>query len=1052
MKWSMPRGAWRNALLLTVALGCVAVRAEMLEALKVPEGFVVERVAGPPLSSYPMFMALDERGRMYIAESSGLDLSGKEMVEAPGCVILRLEDSDDDGVYDEKVVFADQLSLPMGVLWHDGALYVASPPDFVRLEDRDGDGVAEQRKVLVTGWNIFNTASLHGPFLGPDGYLYLTHGRHGYDITTKEGVHLKGPASHIWRCRPDGSALERFCGGGFDNPVELVFTEGGEMLGTMTYFTDPKNGQRDALMHWVEGGVYPKPHESNADLIRTGELMPTMTKFSRIAPSGLARLSGVGFGADAAGDLVSAQFNPSRVQRHKLLREGATFRTEDSDFLTSSDANFHPTDVLEDMDGSLLVSDTGAWYVDACPISRVARPEIRGGIYRVRRADQPWRTGQRDAMRVLPEAPVDALVEALADPRPLVHETAREMLVKRGPKAADALAAILNADAGDARQLSGAVWAYGRIAPVQDAAPLFAALRSNAPEVRLAAARMLGLRTDAGAGAALIAALGDADLAVRREAATSLGRLQADAATPPLLAAAAQNEDRFLEHALIFALIRLNDPAALAHALEDGEPFARKAALIALDQLGSPALVARHAVALLDAPQPALRQAALWVASHHTNWSREVLSFVEQKISADAATPEADAALKQILLAYSAEADAQALVGRLATEALPEARRALLLEVMSETRVETLPAVWLDALTALLESGDAARQWAALRVIRTRGLEGFDPRLKALAGADDVETELRLAALATQLARHPALDDAQFDLVVAQLDTARPPAVRQPASEIIAKAKLSRKQQLQLAENALPKADALTFVPLLDALAQGGDPQVGATLVAALGARAEGAPGLSLDRLDTLLAGFPDAVRAAAAPLRAQAEAAEASRLARLTALAPKLGTGDVGRGRRLFFSERAACYTCHAIGEEGGHLGPDLTTIGIVRSGLDLLEAVVFPSASQVPGYENFRFEVKDAEFGGTQIVEGVLGGDEAAGILIKTGVDATLRVPRADLVSMTPHTLSKMPENLDATLAEGELLDLIAFLQSLNNESWLLPEQRDAPQGDGH
>ena len=55
------------------------------------------------------------------------------------------------------------------------------------------------------------------------------------------------------------------------------------------------------------------------------------------------------------------------------------------DFLTSRDPDFHPTDVIEDADGSLLVLDTGAWFIHGCPISRVAKPEIKGAIYRIRR-------------------------------------------------------------------------------------------------------------------------------------------------------------------------------------------------------------------------------------------------------------------------------------------------------------------------------------------------------------------------------------------------------------------------------------------------------------------------------------------------------------------------------------------------------------------------------------------------------------------------------------------------------------------------------------------
>ena len=178
-------------------------------------------------------------------------------------------------------------------------------------------------------------------------------------------------------------------GGGFDNPVEVVFTPAGETIGTMTYFKDPENGERDALLHFVEGGVYPKWYSVVSEFKRTGDLMPVMTKFARIAPAGLLRYRSPAFGSDYEGNLFSAQFNPHRVQRHVVHREGATFRTEDSDFLTSSDPDFHPTDVMEDADGSLIVFDTGAWFIHGCPISRVAKPEIKGGIYRISKVGGP---------------------------------------------------------------------------------------------------------------------------------------------------------------------------------------------------------------------------------------------------------------------------------------------------------------------------------------------------------------------------------------------------------------------------------------------------------------------------------------------------------------------------------------------------------------------------------------------------------------------------------------------------------------------------------------
>jgi hypothetical protein len=87
----------------------------------------------------------------------------------------------------------------------------------------------------------------------------MTNAIMGFDVTSKEGKKLKGGTARIWRVRPDGSDLEWISAGGMNNPVELTFTEAAEPIGTETYFTDPKAGERDALVYWTEGGVYPKP-------------------------------------------------------------------------------------------------------------------------------------------------------------------------------------------------------------------------------------------------------------------------------------------------------------------------------------------------------------------------------------------------------------------------------------------------------------------------------------------------------------------------------------------------------------------------------------------------------------------------------------------------------------------------------------------------------------------------------------------------------------------------------------------------------------------------
>jgi hypothetical protein len=65
---------------------------------------------------------------------------------------------------------------------------------------------------------------------------------------------------------------------------------------------------------------------------------------------------------------------------------GSTFRTVDEAFVTTEDPDFHPSDVVESADGSLIVIDTGSWYVQHCPTGRIREVDAPGGIYRVRYA------------------------------------------------------------------------------------------------------------------------------------------------------------------------------------------------------------------------------------------------------------------------------------------------------------------------------------------------------------------------------------------------------------------------------------------------------------------------------------------------------------------------------------------------------------------------------------------------------------------------------------------------------------------------------------------
>src|SRR5262249_31906685 len=137
-------------------------------------------------------------------------------------------------------------------------------------------------------------------------------------------------------------------------------------------------------------------------------------------------------------NLFACYFNLHKVSRHVLTSQGASFSASEEPFVQSADLDFHPTDVLEDADGSLVVVDTGGWYKLCCPTSQLHKPDVLGAIYRVKRqgAEAPsdprgkklWSgiSAQRLAM------PIDELVELLGDSRPAVSHRAVEGLAARG--------------------------------------------------------------------------------------------------------------------------------------------------------------------------------------------------------------------------------------------------------------------------------------------------------------------------------------------------------------------------------------------------------------------------------------------------------------------------------------------------------------------------------------------------------------------------------------------------------------------------------------------
>src|SRR5262249_13161613 len=137
---------------------------------------------------------------------------------------------------------------------------------------------------------------------------------------------------------------------------------------------------------------------------------------------------------------------------------------------------------------------------------------------------------------------------------------------------------------------------------------------------------------------------------------------------------------------------------------------------------------------------------------------------------------------------------------------------------------------------------------------------------------------------------------------------------------------------------------------------------VGQKLLAALKSSAA-RTSLRPDALKSRLTKYGPEIRKEAEALIDSLHADAAKERAYLDDMLAKLPPGNVARAQSVFNSAKAPCAACHAIGYVGGNLGPDLTRIGSIRTDRDLLESIVYPSATFVRGYEPVVVVTKDGK-----------------------------------------------------------------------------------------
>ncbi len=995
-----------------------------------PAGFEIELIAGPPQVQRPVAAAFGADGTLYVTESSGTnDPVQKQLAEKPHQA-LRLK-ADRTGKFTEVKLFADKLMMPQGIMVSGDSVYIGTPPSIWKFPT---DGV-KPREEWFNGKTLTGcTNDLHGPYLGIDGWIYWTKGAFATQTyTLPNGKPFKTRAAHIFRSRPDGTNLEPMMTGGMDNPVDVVFTPTGDRIFTTTFLQHPGDGKRDGLIHAIYGGLYGKDHDA-LTVEHTGtspHLMPVLTHLGAAAPCGLHRYESTVFGNEYRDNLFACSFNMHKVTRHVLIPTGATYRTQDSDFLVSDNLDFHPTDVIEDADGSLVVVDTGGWYKLCCPTSAMAKNDIFGAIYRIRKTGVKPIVDPRGLQIEWSKLPALELTKYLDDPRPVVRQRAIETLGASPRQSSKEIGIVIRkSQSVEARR--NALWAAARFNVVDSSkqegyngAPYaMSALEDPDDSVRQVALHVLSLYPNVNVQAQMMRVLKNGTPANRRAAAEVLGRNGDKWNVATLLKSLVGTTDQVLHHSITYAMIEIGDVEETRPGLGSTDPNVVRGALAALNSMPN-GLTATDVLHAVNSPDEPLRNTAWWVLSKHPEWSDAVGKHFVAVFKAK--PPTVDELTK--LAKFAKTEPIQKLFADWMTskDRTPDERRAVMLAVTA-SGLKTMPTVWLDAVTSTLTEGDVALCRDALMLCRSLPLPKTlpVPLAHALTKAGSnakLPQDVRFAALAINSPNR--LEPALFTELLAAVHRDQSATVRTPAATVLSRAELDANQLLELAK-AIATTGPMELDKLLEPFTRNTDAPAALALLVSL----KDSPlrsSLRSDMLKPRLAKHSEVVRTNAESLYATLNVDAAAQKTKLEELVTTLKDGDVRRGQVVFNSPKAACITCHAIGYLGGKLGPDLTRIGGIRSERDLLEAIVFPNASFVRSYEPVQVTTHDG-----RVFNGILKKDAPDEVILAVSATEEVRLARADIDEIKPGAVSVMPSGLDQQLTKQELADLVAFLKA--------------------
>ena len=1019
------------ALIWAVMLAPVATAQvppeQSLATFTTAPGMQVELFASEPMLVNPTAIDIDTKGRVWVAEAVNYRRVNfnRPILRDAGDRIVILTDTNGDGKADESKVFyqGKELYGPLSVLVLPlpGAknldavrVLVAQSPDILEFTDADGDGKADGPPTkFLSGFGGFDhDHGVHGLTTGPDGKLYFTVGDQGvtglqskdgkgrnYVTTTNSDGDVQ--AGTVWRCNLDGTKLELIAHN-FRNNYEAAVDSFGEIW---LSDNDDDGNQQTRICHVMPGGNYgywPRGsgqthwHEEQPGIVHK----TLRTGFG--SPTGMAFYEGKLF-PELNGQILHTDAGPRELRAFKRIPKGAGYELEKTLLLTSTDNWFRASDVCVAPDGSIIIAD---WY-DPGVGGHGMGDHTRGRIYRV--------TPKGHAGYKVPDVKLDTqegLLTALGSPATSVRALAMTAIGRLAPAE---YTRLLRAAYADRRSVTFAraiglspqfaeAWFWQKAAMdfIKEADPRTAPLgcRMITSGFDTLSERQ---RLDFAAIPALLVSKLD------------VGSLRTYLST----VRSASVDDKTIES--FYRLAKLYD----------GQDIFYRAALNIACGTDS----ARRDAILADFPK------------NFPEWNDKVADLVwelrpksmlpklgelmhDSKLSA-----QQKARIVEILAASPDIAAGRTMLQLVTSDSAPEvkARAADRLQLFLPTKWKELAKSpeFATAVETLLTSGDRA---AGAKLVAAANRYQSLPIVAKLAADSRMPLDARLEAITTlgTLRGNQSVEALQGLLTDAAV---APQAVNALAEQVVGKVESpAAKAALKSLVALLNGKNAKLQVSALTALAGS---RAGTGYLLELKQQGEFPAGLEADAGRLLRTSAFQGERNKAMLLFPAPGKLDLKSLPASGVLAQRLG--DPANGKRLFLTSATnelQCLKCHRVGGNGGQIGPDLSLIGVKGSKENLFDSLLHPSQAIADQYVTWTIQTDDG-----QLISGLLIGQTETDMTIRDGNGNDFQLPLNTIQSQRKSLISLMPEGLVNTLTEGELVDLVAYLATLQTAS-LTPE----------